>query len=130
MLETTRNRKLKPRYVEWCRQNGRKNTNKDEKRFIAGNLPPTTLFDFLWRLRVRSNYQDVEVFLMSGADSTGQRQFHDAICFVIEGTSLLLENLIIRRSGAKIYEQALDDFSKGGGSVAQAVIDPRRKLFL
>ncbi len=130
MLETTRSRKLKSRYADWCKQNDRKNTKKAEKRAIAANLTPTTLFDFFWRLRVRSNYQDVEVFLMSSADAGWQRQFHDATCFVTEATSLLLENLIIRRSGLGVYEKALDDFNKGGGSVAQAVVEPRQKLFL
>jgi hypothetical protein len=130
MLETTRNKKLDGRYREWCRRNHRERTRAHEKRDIAGRLHATTIFDFFWRLRLRSNYQDVELFLMTNAGTTWQRQFYEAICPVTEATCLLLENLIIRRSGPAIYEEAIKDFRKGGGQLAEAVIGRRARDLL
>ena len=48
------------------------------------DCPPTTLFDFFWRLRVRSNYQDVDTFLMSSVGEAWHRDFYESLSAVTE----------------------------------------------
>ena len=130
MLETTRKRRLRDRYRAWCKQNNRKITRKPEKRRIAANLPPTTLFDFFWRLRVRSNYQDVDTFLMSSVGEAWHRDFYESISAVTEATCLLFESLVIRCIGPEIYERAIEDFRSNGGPLAEEIVGRRARLLL
>ncbi len=76
MLETTRGNRLARNAREWKARNGRKAMRKPEKRSLAATLHATTLFDYLWRLRIRSNYGDVSAFLMSGVEDRSHGSFH------------------------------------------------------
>jgi hypothetical protein len=130
MLETTRSRRLTSRYDEWKRREGRQRINRAQKEALARNLSATTLFDFLWRLRVRANYQDVESFLMSNVGPDWQQELYEGLCLITETTCLLLENLIVRRTGRATYEEAYIDFRDGGGPLAQAVVGRRADQLL
>ena len=110
LLETTRKRRLDRNIDEWKRKERRKNTWAHEKRAIASRLLPTTLFDFFWRLRVRSNYRDVRSFLMAGVAEDWQREFFQALETILESTVLLLEGLIVAYAGSDTYERTLDGF--------------------
>ena len=72
-LETTRKRLLEERFSQARRKKGagktRKNLTKDMKREMAQALPETTIFDYIYRARVRSSYDDPSMFLL-GDDST------------------------------------------------------------
>lgn len=110
LLETTRKRRLDRNIEEWKRRRRRKNCRADEKREIAGKLLPTTLFDFFWRLRIRSNYRDVRSFLLSGVGDAWQQDFYRALEVVLEASVLLLESLVVAYSGPDAYKKALDEF--------------------
>ena len=68
MLDPTRNARLERGRREWLARNGRKRMPKAEQRAMASRLHPTSVFDYLWRLRIRSNYGDVSSFLLSGVE--------------------------------------------------------------
>jgi hypothetical protein len=115
MLETTRNERLKRNRREWLAQQGRKNMKADEKRALGARLAPTTVFDYLWRLRVRANYRDVSVFLMSGLEDTSHAAFHSGLLGLVDATCLLIQSLIVSYVGPRPYAYALDEFVAGGG---------------
>jgi hypothetical protein len=112
LLETTRIRRLDRNIEDWKRRNGRKNTRAAEKREIAARLLPTTLFDFFWRLRVRSNYRDVRTFLMAGVGIEWQNDFYDGLLHLMETSVALFENLVVAYTGPTIYQPLMQEFTE------------------
>src|SRR5690349_5505145 len=82
---------------------------------MAGRLHGTSVFDYLWRLRIRANYGDVSAFLMSGVDDRSHVAFHQGLVALASSLCLLLQSLIVARVGPQAYADALDDFASGGG---------------
>ena len=115
MLATTRDLRLERLRKEWLRQKHRRRMPAAEKRSMAGRLHPTTVFDYLWRLRIRANYGDVSAFLMSGVDDQAHARFHEGLVTLASATCLLLESLIVAQVGTRIYASAVDEFTEGGG---------------
>lgn len=110
MLSTTRAKRLERNNDEWKRSKGRKNMYAKEKRRVAENLSPTTFFDYLWRLRVRSNYRDVTSFLTWNVDDASHAAFARALETVTEATCLLLESLFVRKGGKAVYDSLSGTF--------------------
>ena len=115
MLETTRDNRLERGRKEWISRGTRKNMPKAEKLAMAARLHPTSVFDYLWRLRIRANYGDVSAFLMSGVNDLSHGRFHDGLVSLSSSLCLLLQSLIVQRLGPRAYADALDDFAAGGG---------------
>ena len=115
MLATTRDLRLERLRKEWLRQMKRQRMPATEKRSMARRLHPTTVFDYLWRLRIRANYGDVSAFLMSGVDDSAHARFHGGLVTLASATCLLLQSLIVAQVGTRIYASAVDDFTEGGG---------------
>jgi hypothetical protein len=115
MLETTRNERLKRNRREWLARSGRKNMKAAEKRALGARLAPTTLLDYLWRLRVRSNYRDVSTFLMAGLEDDSHATFHRGLLGLVDATCLLVQSLVVAYVGPQAYADALDEFVAGGG---------------
>jgi len=110
MLETTRRHSLDRRFDEWKRQQGKKRMLQSQKQAVAAAVPPTTLFDFLWRLRVRSNYHGVEPYLMTHVAPGWQRDFYDSIRLVAHHSSLMFDCWVARRLGSAWYADTIGDF--------------------
>jgi hypothetical protein len=115
MLDSTRTQRLERNRREWLARSGRKRMPRAEKEAAASRLHPTTVFDYLWRLRIRSNYGDVSAFLMSGVDDRSHAAFHRGLVTLASGTCLLLQSLIVAYVGPGPYETALNEFTAGGG---------------
>lgn len=115
MLETTRHLRLARLRREWLRQNARKKMMAAEKQALASRLHPTSVFDYLWRLRIRSNYGDVSAFLMSGVEDRSHGAFHSGLVSLASAICLLLQSLIVARAGPQSYADAIDEFTAGGG---------------
>jgi hypothetical protein len=115
MLETTRDLRLKRLRKEWLRRTNRTRMLQAEKREMAAQLHPTTLFDYLWRLRIRANYGDVSAFLMSGVDDAAHTRFHEGLVTVAGATCLLVQSLVVAQVGTHAYSSAADEFTQGGG---------------
>ncbi len=100
-----------------------------EKRALAERLSPTTIFDYLWRLRVRSNYRDVSTFLMAGLEDSSHAAFHGGLLAITDATCLLIQSLIVAYVGPKAYADAVDEFVADGGIALggpAAFLDERR----
>jgi hypothetical protein len=115
MLETTRDNRLARGRKEWLSRSTRKNMPRTEKVALAGRLHATSVFDYLWRLRIRSNYGDVSAFLMSGVEDRSHGAFHSGLVSLTSSLCLLLQSLIAQRTGPQLYADALDEFTSGGG---------------
>lgn len=69
----------------------------------------TTFLHFLYRLRIKSNYKDVELFMVNAPDNK-IKSFSDNLSFLVKFTNGLLEMLIIRRYGKKGFIKLAGNF--------------------
>ncbi len=122
MLETTRRRRLERNFGEWKKSRGRKAMKQAEKLQVEKNLPPTTMFDFFWRLRVRANYRDVSSFLTWNVDDLEQQEFSEGLTNVVEATCALLQSLVVRAGARRLYQDSGAGFlSAHSGRVGTAL---------
>jgi len=130
MLETTRRNTLEVRYSEWKKAESRKQIRAAQKRKLAENAPATTIFDFLWRLRVRSNYHGVEPYLMAHVSDAWQRDFYESIRLTSHLSSLMFDTWLAQRLGRDRYAAAVDDFMQYRGNSPEPVrfLESRRSL--
>ncbi len=115
MLETSRDLRLERSRKEWLKRKNRGKMMKAEMLVLADRLHSTSIFDYLWRLRIRSNYGDVSSFLMSGVEDRSHGAFHTGLVTLASSLCLLIQSLIVARLGPQPYADALDEFTSGGG---------------
>jgi hypothetical protein len=66
----------------------------------AAAMRPTTLFDLMWRLRIRSNYQEGDAFLTGPLSPSQAADFHNALCTITGATLLTVEIFLAHHVGA------------------------------
>jgi hypothetical protein len=115
MLDSTRDVRLDRLRRDWLKKNGRKRAPREIKLKQAERLHPTSVFDYLWRLRIRANYGDVSAFLMSGVGDRGHAGFHAGLVTLTSSLCLLVQSLVVAQVGPETYTEALDEFVQGGG---------------
>lgn len=104
-LKTTRDRKIEARKADWLkgketkRGTKRKNLTRAELATYSGAMEPTTLFDLLYRLRIRSNYDDADALLRGAVSSHDAEAFHSALCDIVGATLLTIEIYLAYRVG-------------------------------
>jgi hypothetical protein len=118
LLRTTRQRQFDKKLKESGKQ-FRTKTGKTRKRFMAhhkaqvvGGLRPTTIFDFLYRLRVRSNYEDADAFILGTMSQADAEEFNSGLCTLTSTTLFLLELHIAARIGGPNMGQFVDEFTQ------------------
>ena len=104
-LRTTRKKELDRRFAEERRQNikpGRtwRCLSVQDKERIAKSMAPTTLFDVLWRIRKKTNYEDADTFVLGAGDDAWR--FAQALVIVTDGTVALLEALAAAYVGPRL----------------------------
>jgi hypothetical protein len=104
-LRTTRQRELERRFAEERRKRcapgrSRRNLPKAEKSRLAAAMGPTTMFDILWRLRKKANYDDADVFVLGAASELDARRLGAGLALVTDATVAALEALIVAYVGA------------------------------
>lgn len=109
-LRTTREARLKLREGEWKRKQGRQRIAPAVRVEFADKLHPTSLFECLWRLRIRSNYRSVESYLVSFVSDSDHEAFHDALATITRANMFLLECYIARVVGAAAYRDIADAY--------------------
>jgi signal transduction histidine kinase len=108
-LSTTREKLLEEAFDKARRERvkpnrSRRNLRLDERQRLAQNLHNTSIADLLYRMRIRANYDDPEMYLAAFADTEGAVAYYKALTRL---SDVLAEGLcaIIRR---KIGHQAMD----------------------
>ncbi|MBN1458255.1 MAG: hypothetical protein JXA57_01880 [Armatimonadetes bacterium] len=110
LLGTTRDRQIDLRCREWKRREGKTRMPAAAKQRESESLVPTTIFDFLWRMRIRSNYREVESFMSLFVGDSSHADFYAGFRTLVDSTCLLLESLMIRRIGPSLYQTCAEDF--------------------
>ena len=120
-LKTTREEQIKDRREGWLKgtktKAGTKRKNLPRRELLANAtaMRPTTLFDLLWRLRVRSNYKEGDA-LLSGAVGPGDAAgFHDAFSDIVAATLVTIEIFLARLVGGTELERCAAALPVPGG---------------
>jgi len=121
-LGTTRDRQIKERKEVWRKETGRKRVPSAEATRICRDLPATTVFSILWRLRKRSDYIDADTFLEGVDSEMGAQLFNDSIARLVHATMVVFESIIVAYIGYDAYGEAADRFlRKATGPGGEAV---------
>lgn len=124
-LRTTRKRQIDNRLRAWRKTSKKKRVSAEMRATLVENIPPTSVFDALYRLRIRSNYDDVaESFLsLPGLD--------DGVAFNLGLRELtwyslaVLECLISRYFGSQQFDALVQRFSGRAGILGQDLVARR-----
>jgi hypothetical protein len=122
ILATTRRKQIESRKAE--QRSARSRLPRGEVAAIVRDLRPTTLFDFMWRLRVRFDYDDSNVALRGVSHDSEATNFLWALSLVAHDTMCVLETLTARYLGRERYgycvEACLPNLPVDHRSVAKA----------
>lgn len=109
-LRSTRAARLTAREQAWKKKNDKKRISPTERSKIAQSVAPTSLFDCLWRMRIKSNYGTIDPYLVAQISASDHAIFNQALCITTRATVALIELYILRRIGKSDYAQIAADF--------------------
>ncbi|OGS21445.1 MAG: hypothetical protein A3J83_08520 [Elusimicrobia bacterium RIFOXYA2_FULL_40_6] len=112
LLKTTRQRQIETKFDDWRTSNKRVRIPPQIKSKLCNDLPPTSLFNFFYRLRLRSNYIDADSFLIGSLNDNKSNDFYNSLCILVWNTLLVIEVLITRYIGKKEYSNIVLSFTK------------------
>jgi hypothetical protein len=102
----------------------------DKYRLDSG-LRPTTIVDYLYRLRIRSNYEDPTMFTDGPEDPSDSRRVHRDLCNITGATLLAHELHVGKLIGRSHMESLLDEWLGGSAASGSEVgLRVRRDLIL
>lgn len=125
LLRTTRVRDIEARVADMKRRQKLDRAPSGEKDRQDQKLIATTVFDFAWRMRTRSNYDDPAMFYSGTLDYKRARAYADAIRTWTSATMFLFEALIAHRSMNVLRDAALHFSQLDRSNMAKTLIFPR-----
>lgn len=115
-LKTTRDRNLEKRKSESkikTKQNKlKKRYTKQDKEEIEKKLHSTTLFDCLYKLRIKSNYEEVGTYALSDVRREDVLVFYRSFEKILRGTLYVLESMITKYIGPDEIKKIISDFKE------------------
>lgn len=110
-LKTTRDTQIQDHIPSW-RKNLKTKAGKTRQMLPravllsnAAKMSPTTLFDLLWRLRVRSNYKEGDALLSGAQGPADAATFHAAPSEIVAATLLTVEIYLAHYVGRATMER-------------------------
>jgi hypothetical protein len=102
-----------------------------EKAKVEERLRPFSLMDYLYRLRIKTNYKDAAMFTEGPEDEDASLRVHLALSFLTNCTLLVHELRIQRLVGEKLMLQWVDDWlGKSGPGAGGLGVARRRDLLV
>jgi hypothetical protein len=125
LLRTTRARTFKKRKADWRKRNKKAGVPATIAHKLAETLPPTTFFEFLWRLRVRSDYHDIAALIPGRRQTYHAVDIQQALTTIVSATLALFEALIAHASGPEVVGDAERAFVERVGTAGGAAVSQR-----
>ena len=125
-LKTTRDRQIDKSIKDWKKSKRRKTIRARERAEVVGRLSPTSFFHCVYRLRIRSNYSDVESFLVSIERADDSGKFNGSLRRICWYTLFVLELLIARYVGRRVFGQWVEEFIRYDSSELGTRLAQRR----
>ena len=107
------------------RQRGRQRAPKGEYARQDLALSPTTVFDFAWRMRTRSNYGDLAMFYVGTLSPERAQDYAAAIRAFTGATMFLFEALVAQKARRLVAETAIHFISRDRAQIAGRILAPR-----
>lgn len=126
-LRTTRKKELERRFKQERAKKPdpgrtRRNLTKAMKEQMAAAMAPTTVFDVLWRMRKKANYDDADTFVLGAAGELDAYRLGQAIVLVIDATVASIEALASAYVGPKVLSDMVGrDATKAAAAPTSAV---------
>lgn len=114
-LSTTRNKFLEEQFDK-ARRKGidkkrkRRNLSTQEKNDISTKLHSTSLIDFLYRMRVRSNYDDPDMYLYAHSQVDDAVRHYNDLVFLTEAIFSALATILQKKLGKASFESIESQF--------------------
>lgn len=109
-LRTTRKRQLEKLYESWKKNYKKKRIAPRAKREYINALHPTSIFDVLYRLRLRSNYSDADMYLLNIENQLGANEYFESIRKICWHIFFVLELLVSKYIGKRKLRNIIDVF--------------------
>lgn len=131
-LRTTRKKELERRFAqERARKpapgRARRNLSKSDKERIASAMAPTTVFDVLWRMRKKANYDDADVFVLGAAHELDARRLGQSLVIVADATVGALEALAVAYVGPNSFADMAEAYAKKTSSAPDTPVGLRAR---
>ena len=126
-LRTTRHRGVEKKVSETKQRLKRTRAPNGEYQRQDRTLAPTTIFDFAWRMRTRSNYGDPAMYYVGTLHPERSRAYAAAVRTWNTATMFVFEALIAQRASGVLEEAAVHFISRDRSALADALIVPRLK---
>jgi hypothetical protein len=94
-----------------------------ERANLVTALSPSSFFDALYRIRARSNYQDVDSFTFGNVSISDANVLHNSLVTIIYYTLFMFEMMIVRSIGKSHFETIVNEFleSKPGSRALDTI---------
>jgi hypothetical protein len=125
MLRTTRRRGVEKKVDETRQRLKKRRAPNGEFARQDGSLAATTVFDFAWRMRTRSNYGDPAMYYVGTLDSFRSRTYAEAIRTWNSATMFVFEALIAQCAPNLLEDVAIHFISRDRSKLADQLIVPR-----
>lgn len=109
-LKTTREKEIDRKIREWKNDNGKKRVSAKIRMEIIDQTPATSIYDCLYRLRIRANYENADTFIFSEISDNTAMKFHESLQTIVWTSSLILETLIAKYLSSKRYELIIEQY--------------------
>jgi len=124
-LKTTRGKRLEELKKEKRQILGKSQLPKGEGARIDNHCELTTVFDFLWRSRTRSNYGDPSMFYVGTLDHARSQRYIQSVRLVTGATMLLFEVLVAQRAPDVVAEAGVHFMSRDRSPISGGVLGER-----
>lgn len=99
-----------------------------EKLLVRQGLRPITLMDYLYRLRIRSNYEDAQMFIEGPGDISESRAVHRNIRLLISSTMLVYELHVGQLIGRRALRNMVDSWLASAPLETRTGLDARHAI--
>jgi hypothetical protein len=129
MLKTTRDRRVEERKDDQRDREKRKRARPGEYQRQDAGLEPTTIFDFTWRSRTRSNYGDPSMFYVGALGSQDlAARFVNAVRVFTASTMFVFETLLAQRASDALVEAAVHYISRDRTKITDQLVGERMRV--
>ena len=133
-LRTTRKRELERCFNQERRKKvkhgrSKRNLSYNQKKSIANNMAPTTLFDVFWRVRKKANYDDADTFVLGSEGAWDARRFGESLIIVTDATVAALEALTAAACGPVVLAELSRAYATKTSSGPESPLGQRERLW-
>jgi hypothetical protein len=125
LLRTTRHREVKRLVEQLKKERHLDRAPNGTYRAKDAGLSATTVFDFMWRARKRSNYGDPAMFYVGTLTPNRSRVFAASVRQFTAATMFVFEAMIAQRARDTLIDSATHFISRDRARLADHVLGPR-----